>query len=246
MLAASPLSIIGLEDQEPPNGALLRAFDLHSYHRRARSCWGRAGAANVVLLPFLWCRVTLSDKDRQLLDRCLKRKPRAWQEFVDRFLGLVVHVVRHTATARHIQIDDATREDLVAEVFFELVRDDFRILRRFRHESSLATYLTVISRRVVVRRLIRSGTRSGPMPVLSAKVADAAAEKARSDGAEERIADRDQVEQLMTRLDPQEADVVRLYHLEGRTYREISAHTGMPENSVGPLLSRARLKMRGA
>ena len=40
--------------------------------------------------------------------------------------------------------------------------------------------------------------------------------------------------------------MVRLYHLEGKSYREISSQVGMPENSIGPTLSRAREKMRRA
>jgi RNA polymerase sigma-70 factor (ECF subfamily) len=35
-----------------------------------------------------------------------------------------------------------------------------------------------------------------------------------------------------------------MYHLEGKTYQEISRSVGMPENSVGPMLSRARAKLR--
>jgi len=38
---------------------------------------------------------------------------------------------------------------------------------------------------------------------------------------------------------------VRLHHLEARSYDEISRLTGMPLNSIGPALSRARQKMRG-
>jgi RNA polymerase sigma-70 factor (ECF subfamily) len=37
-----------------------------------------------------------------------------------------------------------------------------------------------------------------------------------------------------------------MYHLEGKTYQEISRSTGMPTNSVGPLLTRARTKLRNA
>ena len=33
---------------------------------------------------------------------------------------------------------------------------------------------------------------------------------------------------------------------EGKSYREISQETGVPENTIGPLLSRARSKMRQA
>ena len=61
---------------------------------------------------------------------------------------------------------------------------------------------------------------------------------------EQRINDREQVARLMKELNGPEADVVRLYHLEGKSYREISDTVGMPENSIGPTLSRARAKMR--
>jgi RNA polymerase sigma-70 factor (ECF subfamily) len=66
------------------------------------------------------------------------------------------------------------------------------------------------------------------------------------DDPELRISNREQVEQLLSGLHGQEAEVVRMYHLEGKTYQEISSDTGMPENSVGPTLSRARAKMRRA
>ena len=95
--------------------------------------------------------MSLSEVDRQLLQRCLDRAPRAWQDFVDRFLGLVVHVCNHTADSRSIKLDKASRDDLVSEVFLVIVANDFGVLRRFRRNCSLATYLTVISRRVIVR-----------------------------------------------------------------------------------------------
>ena len=62
--------------------------------------------------------------------------------------------------------------------------------------------------------------------------------------AEDRVVNRDEVERLLEDLEVHEAQVVRLYHIEGKSYREISTATGMPENSVGPMLSRAREKMR--
>jgi RNA polymerase sigma-70 factor, ECF subfamily len=181
--------------------------------------------------------VALSEIDRNLLDRCLARKPRAWEDFVDRFTGLIIHVVNHTARSRSMMLTSADREDLTADVLLAIVRDDFAILRRFRGKSSLATYLTVISSRVVVRRLVetRNGAPNG-----------AAAEPAVESGGEQRMTDREEVEQLMEHLDESEAAVVRMYHLEGKTYQEISRSTGMPTNSVGPMLSRARAKLRNA
>src|SRR4051812_26887822 len=87
--------------------------------------------------------VALSEIDRSLLDRCLNRKGRAWEDFVDRFMGLVVHVINHTAQCRSINLSAADREDLAAEVFLAIVDNDMAVLRHFRGRSSLATYLTV-------------------------------------------------------------------------------------------------------
>lgn len=184
-------------------------------------------------------RVSLSEVDRQLLQRCLDSAPRAWEDFIDRFLGLVVHVANHTATTRGTSLDSSTRDDLVAEVFLALVRDDFAVLRRFRRNCSLATYLTVISRRIIVRRMIQA--RRGQ---LASRVEDAAGSASESEP--ERIENREEVQQLMLRLDPKEASVVRMFHLEGKTYREISEAIGVGENTIGPVLSRAREKMRGS
>jgi RNA polymerase sigma-70 factor (ECF subfamily) len=181
--------------------------------------------------------VALSEIDRSLLDRCLTRKPRAWEDFVDRFMGLVVHVINHTAQCRSTTLSAADREDLAAEVFLAIVDNDMAALRHFRGKSSLATYLTVIARRVVVRKLVEVHS-SVPLGDMVARA------ESDEDEPEARIGDRDEVGRLLGQLQGSEATVVRMYHLEGKTYQEISRTVGMPENSVGPMLSRARAKLR--
>jgi RNA polymerase sigma-70 factor (ECF subfamily) len=181
--------------------------------------------------------VALSDIDRNLLDRCLGNKPRAWEDFVDRFMGLVVHVINHTAQCRSIRLSTADREDLAAEVFLAIVDNNLAVLRHFRRQSSLATYLTVIARRVVVRKLV-NGRVAVP---LGDMVTHAAADDA---DLEKRISNQEELDQLLGELRGSEAAVVRMYHLEGKSYQEISRVVGMPENSVGPMLSRARSKLR--
>nr|WP_231615916.1 sigma-70 family RNA polymerase sigma factor [Novipirellula artificiosorum] len=175
----------------------------------------------------------------------MDRAPRAWQNFADRFLGLVVHVANHTAASRGVSLDASTRDDLVSEVFLQIIANDFGVLRRFRRNCSLATYLTVISRRVIARRLAASQRTPLPASHLDSVASGGNGHHGRVE-AQARMEDREQVQQLMLRLDPQEANVVRMYHLEGKTYQEISQVVGMAENSIGPVLSRARAKMRGA
>ncbi len=184
--------------------------------------------------------MALSEIDRNLLERCLARKPRAWEDFVDRFMGLVIHVINHTAEVRNICVAVEDRDDLCAEVFLNVIKDDFALLRHFRGQSSLASYLTVVVRRVVVKAMYRQASPSrlendAAQQIADSRVAD-----------EQRISDREEVERLLAGLQDAEAAVVRMFHLEGKSYQEISTQVGMPENSIGPLLSRARNKMRRA
>lgn len=186
--------------------------------------------------------MALSDIDRNLLQRCLAREPRAWEDFVDRFLGLVIHVVNHSADARALRLSAEESEDLVAEVFLAIVGSDFAVLRKFRGESSLATYLTVVARRVVVRELLKRKSATS----LSDVSAEGTNHRDHSPPAENRVGDRDEIEQLLGRLEGDEARVVRMYHLEGKSYQDISRSVGIPENTIGPTLSRARAKLRRA
>ena len=192
--------------------------------------------------------MALSEIDKQLLKRCLDREPRAWEDFVDRFVGLVVHVINHTGSSRSIQISEQDREDFTAEVFVAILAEDFAALKRFRGASSLATYLTVIARRIVVRELLKrkiSALAPGESGILQRRAeAHHKNGNGHASSAEERFDNRDEVQKLMDALPQEEAEVVRLYHLEGKSYHEISAHMSIPENSIGPTLSRARAKMR--
>ena len=185
--------------------------------------------------------MALSDIDRQLLQRCLARQPHAWEDFVDRFLGLVVHVINHTSTTRSIAVSQHDLEDLASEVFMAILADDYAALRRFRGQSSLATYLTVISRRVVVKELLKR--RIVPN---QAEAGDMQHVEDHGHAADERLANHDEVHRLLSELEGDEAEIVRLYHLEGKSYHEISQETGVAENTIGPVLSRARAKMRRA
>ena len=58
-------------------------------------------------------------------------------------------MIRHTAQARSVRLAPEDRDDLCAEVFLAIIKNDFAVLRNFRGQSSLATYLTVVARRIV-------------------------------------------------------------------------------------------------
>jgi RNA polymerase sigma-70 factor (ECF subfamily) len=184
--------------------------------------------------------VALTNVDRDLLRRCLAHQPGAWNDFIDRFLGLIYHVVHHTAHLRSTPMRPEDIEDVAAEVLLQIVAHDYAVLRQFKGHSSLATYLTVISRRICVHELARRIAAREVQPVGESANHEAEEEVHHTRGLES----LEEVEKLLSRLPSKEREVVRLHYIEGRTYEEISTELSIPVNSIGPILSRARKKLR--
>jgi RNA polymerase sigma-70 factor (ECF subfamily) len=190
----------------------------------------------------LWGKnVALTAKDRELLKRCLNHEPGAWNDFVDRFLGLIYHAIQHTAHLRSMPLRPEETEDLAAEVLLAMVANDYAALRQFRGNSSLATYLTVIARRICVQELARRAAAREVQPRDDGKSAPDEFEARPASGGLETL---EEVARLLQKLPGKERSVVRLYYLEGRSYEEISTELNVPVNSIGPILSRAREKLR--
>ncbi|MFO0806340.1 MAG: sigma-70 family RNA polymerase sigma factor [Gemmataceae bacterium] len=180
--------------------------------------------------------------DRDLLRRCLNKEAGSWNDFVDRFLSLVYHVIGYTAHLRSVRVSPEDKEDIAAEVLLKIVEKDFLVLREFRGHASLATYLTVIARRIAIRELarrqkVKESIARGDVRFTEPEVdGDSAAAKS--------IERLEEVEKLLRRLKGREREIVRLYYMEGRTYEEISIATDVPVNTIGAVLSRARKKLR--
>ena len=179
-----------------------------------------------------------SPEDAALVQDCLRGAPGAWDRFVDRFAGLFHHVVDRTCSQRRLALSAVDRDDVIAEILVEVLKENAAVLRGFAGRSSLATYIAVIARRTAVRMLSQADAHvvRVDLPTAGAAVVDRHADQRRSD--------REEIEGLMGCLEPDEARLIRLHHLEARSYGEISRLTGLPLGSIGPALSRARQKMR--
>src|SRR5690242_1630173 len=164
------------------------------------------------LLPAIKdAHVALTNLDRDLLKRCLAHQPGAWNDFVDRYLGLIYHVVHHTAHLRSAPLRPEDTEDLAAEVLLQIVANDYAVLRQFRGNSSLATYLTVIARRSCVHELARRSAAREVQPTAGQEVAaePEADDRGRAAGLER----LEEVERLLGKLPGKEREVVRLHYI---------------------------------
>ena len=176
--------------------------------------------------------------DRDLVRRCLNKEPGSWNDFVDRYLSLIYHVIGYTAHLRSVRLGPEDVEDIAAEVLLKIVANNYRVLREFRGESSFATYLTVVARRICVQELVRRQQRKeaiarGDLLVPTRELDEEPA-------AQKGVESLEEVEKLLRRLSGREREIVRLYYLEARTYEEISTETDVPVNTIGTILSRAQ------
>jgi RNA polymerase sigma-70 factor (ECF subfamily) len=172
----------------------------------------------------------------------LNHDPGAWNDFVDRFLGLIYHVIHHTAYLRSTPLRPEDTEDVAAEILLQLVANNYAALRQFRGQSSLATYLTVIARRSCVHALAqRAAAREVQLKGDGHRPEREPEELPKAQMGLENL---EEATKLLKRLPSREREVVRLRILEGRSYEEISTELNIPVNSIGAILSRAKKRLR--
>lgn len=181
--------------------------------------------------------------DRELLQRCLAKAPGSWNDFVDRYLSLVYHVIHYTSYLRSVPVGPEDVEDIAAEIMLQIVRDDYRVMRQFRQQSSLATYIAVIARRICIHELNRRQTVRQEIRQGVTRLDDLPGDDD-NEAVNKGMERLEEVEDLLRKLKGRERDVVKLYYLQGMTYEEISTETGMPVNTIGSTLSRARKTLR--
>ncbi len=192
--------------------------------------------------------MALTDMDRKLIQRCLQHETGAWNDFVDRFLSLIYHTIQYTSYLRSFPLLPEQIEDIAQEVMLQILSNEYAVLRQFRGNSSLATYLTVIARRICVQEL--SKLRKQQAAANHANQSNQAGNSLSgfeklSSSAALGIESLEEVQKILKKLPSKEREIVRLFYLEGRSYEEISTQLNVPVNSIGPILSRSIKKLRG-
>lgn len=183
----------------------------------------------------------LTETDRQLINKLLSGSPAGWTEFVDRYLALVTQVIQHTAHAHSLKLNSDDLDDLTADVFATLLERNMGAIRGFRGRSSFATYLTVVIRRVALRKLTQ---RRYMQAFGHVKAHQASVSEASPDSSSRHVDARDEVDSLMVRLPDSMRSIVQSFFLDGKTYQQISRALGVPVNSIGPMITRAKAILR--
>ncbi len=175
--------------------------------------------------------------ERTLIERCISGDEEAWRDF------LATYDLSIRASARLVlgsigrPADDAEVEEIRSGVLEMLLADGSRVLRSFRRQCSLETWLRVLVRTVCIRSVRRK--KVDPREIPAPPAPEAPIERILS---EERTR---VVREALDALPERERKVLSMFFIDGRSYREMAESLGLPMGTVATVLARTRETLRG-
>lgn len=191
------------------------------------------------------------EPEAALVAACADGDPVAWERFVARYGTLVAALARRMLTRRAGRVGDADVDEVVSAVWFALLREDRKLLRRYRPEFRVSTYLGVIARTEVGRHLRRAAARpaslstdaeAGGGPPADPRAASPLRDLVRR----ERDAAVAALRAALEALPPRDRLLLTLRFLEGLDYGRIADVLGVRRDSLGQWLHRAKARLAQA
>ena len=168
-------------------------------------------------------------RERDLVNRCRREEPGAFEELVDHFKNLVFALIART-------IPDRSRaEDLAQDVFLRIHRG----LPYFRGEARLSTW--------IYRIVINVCTQEKSQARLSVSLDDPDSRLPPPAAVDRGFADlelRDRLEKAIQQLSPQSRLLIAGHYLQGVQYEDLATAMGLPLGTVKTQLHRAKRQLR--
>ena len=172
----------------------------------------------------------LNMNDSELATQILNGNANAFRYLVSKHQKLVVHIV-----GRIVQQHEDV-EDICQEVFLKV----FRMLKNFRGESKLSTWIATIAYNTSITYL-KKHTKEG---MVSFDEHSSGFWESKFETTDLQWVDRNEIKSylldMIEKLPVNYRTVITLFHLEEFSYREIEEITKMPEGTIKSYLSRAR------
>jgi RNA polymerase sigma-70 factor (ECF subfamily) len=185
------------------------------------------------------------DDDAALVAACLARQDAAWERLLLRYTPVAVAAIRAALKRCGHARDAALEDELAADVFALLAKNDARVLRSYRGEAGLATFLSVIAARHVFRAMRDRGryakALTGRAEAEPERTRLEAAPELERAGNEERAAT---IRSAILELEGTDRLLLTHYYLDGRTYKEIAEVMGFAVGGTGTKIARARERLR--
>ncbi|MFH1677067.1 MAG: sigma-70 family RNA polymerase sigma factor [bacterium] len=178
----------------------------------------------------------------ELITRCLDGDDDAWSILYERFYNYIFHLVK----GKNYRFSIEDTEDITHEVFMDLVKG----LPNFKKQSVLKTYIysLTLNRIRQHHRHYLTVKRGGNVEKMSLEDVEVDVADPRINDPETEALDRDETEKIresLGKLPDHLREVIDLRYTRGLKYKEIAERMGVPEGSVGALIQKALLELKG-
>jgi RNA polymerase sigma-70 factor (ECF subfamily) len=182
----------------------------------------------------------LAPEDAELLARCIRRSPGAWEDFLRRYRPVLERAARGTLARAMGAAPEDDVEAVVEAALLALVKDDHASLRSFTGRSSLAGYLHAVTSKIALNH-VRGERRKG---WLRFRPLDLEVEAPPAEVREDAPGQLAALRRALRELPSRDRLLLELFHLDGASYREIASLVRLSFNAVSPALIRARERLR--
>ncbi len=185
-----------------------------------------------------------SDEERELLQRCLERRPEAWDELFRRYHSVIEGAVRFTFLRSLFSVPEHDVANVVQDLYMRLYEDDFRRLRSFQARCPLGAWLKSLAIRHALNTIrdekIRGRFGGGSLDELPLQIEDPRESAVPPE-------EREEIERLgilLGQIGPLQRTAIRMFYFDGLPYRQIATALGITTQTVGSLISRGRDRLR--
>jgi len=183
--------------------------------------------------------------DKQLVQACIARDNRAWQQFLKSFGPLIYGSVASLLAKFSIH-EPEIAEDIFADVIEKLLTSDCAALRKFSWKSKLSTWLVSIARNRTYDYLRRKKRR--PTISLSTPIDNGEDELerviAQDLDLEHDIEVQMTLNEALDLIPDKDRLIVKLYYIEGMKEREIAKLMSITVDAVSARKSRVMKKLK--
>jgi len=101
----------------------------------------------------------MTEKEKALIDGCLRSDKAAWDSFVRQYSNLVYYTIKKTLVRHHTDPRTDVVEEFYQEFFVSLLQNECKKLRQFRgvHGCTLSSWIRIVATRLTIDFVRKQG-----------------------------------------------------------------------------------------
>ena len=168
-----------------------------------------------------------------LIEKCIRREEKAWEEFIERFSGLLYYSARENLRKNGFMFAQQDIEDIVQGTFLDIWEK--KKLEGIRERKKITAWLSITTQRRAINYMRQKKER------LLLKDEFYRIDNIETDSSgrinEGMVAE---LEKLIEGFDDKERIILKLNMLHGKTHREIAGFMDIPTNTVSTIIARKK------